>query len=334
MKKSKFSKKNRHVELQAILATNPQGMSRSEIARMLDVNKSTITRDLQELSENVRLTELKNGKLRLEPADYRANVELSAQELGALHLSARMLARTLKFPFPYAAQALRKLAAAQERVNVVAAQNITATAEELESIAKLVTLDLDRHRRIVEQLSTAIGERRMLRVRLDPRSDSPNAEFELFPLTLEPHCLDRAVHLLFLEGNPGDLKFGSINIDYIEELSVLDALPETEQDLHAQIRRRLDSAWCVVPSESQPVEVSLRFDRSCARKVAESLWHSSQRLSIEEDGSIRWEGTVSDPQNMLPWIRSWGPDVEVLEPGWLREVHKADFLKGRQRYVN
>jgi CRISPR-associated endonuclease/helicase Cas3 len=29
---------------------------------------------------------------------------------------------------------------------------------------------------------------------------------------------------------------------------------------------------------------------------------------------------VAEPQEMLPWIRGWGADVEVLEPEELRET--------------
>ena len=44
-------------------------------------------------------------------------------------------------------------------------------------------------------------------------------------------------------------------------------------------------------------------------------------VKIEEqpDGSLIWRAKVAEPQEMLPWIRGWGADVEVLEPEDLRE---------------
>jgi len=41
---------------------------------------------------------------------------------------------------------------------------------------------------------------------------------------------------------------------------------------------------------------------------------------VEEqpDGFLIWRAQVAEPQEMLPWIRGWGADVEVLEPEGLR----------------
>jgi CRISPR-associated endonuclease/helicase Cas3 len=39
-----------------------------------------------------------------------------------------------------------------------------------------------------------------------------------------------------------------------------------------------------------------------------------------EDGSLLWRAQVAEPLEMMPWIRGWGADVEVLEPENLREA--------------
>jgi len=43
---------------------------------------------------------------------------------------------------------------------------------------------------------------------------------------------------------------------------------------------------------------------------------------VEEqpDGFLIWRAQVAEPQEMLPWIRGWGADVEVLEPEGLRRA--------------
>jgi hypothetical protein len=42
---------------------------------------------------------------------------------------------------------------------------------------------------------------------------------------------------------------------------------------------------------------------------------------VEEqaDGSLIWRARVAEPQEMLPWIRGWGADVEVVGPKDVRE---------------
>ncbi|HUW14960.1 MAG TPA: WYL domain-containing protein, partial [Anaerolineae bacterium] len=39
----------------------------------------------------------------------------------------------------------------------------------------------------------------------------------------------------------------------------------------------------------------------------------------QADGSLIWRARVAEPQEMLPWIRGWGADVEVVEPKDVRD---------------
>ena len=41
---------------------------------------------------------------------------------------------------------------------------------------------------------------------------------------------------------------------------------------------------------------------------------------------------VKNPFKMLPWILSFGGDAEIIEPEFLREKLKREFLKLRERY--
>jgi CRISPR-associated endonuclease/helicase Cas3 len=34
---------------------------------------------------------------------------------------------------------------------------------------------------------------------------------------------------------------------------------------------------------------------------------------------------VAQPQEMLPWIRGWGAEVEVLEPAALRQILAEEY---------
>ena len=38
-----------------------------------------------------------------------------------------------------------------------------------------------------------------------------------------------------------------------------------------------------------------------------------------EDGDCIWSADVAEWREMLPWVRGWGADVEVLEPKELRD---------------
>jgi predicted DNA-binding transcriptional regulator YafY len=56
-----------------------------------------------------------------------------------------------------------------------------------------------------------------------------------------------------------------------------------------------------------------------AALVRERTWHPSQAIDELADGGLLFTVRVSEPREMRPWIRSWGADVEVLEPISLRD---------------
>jgi CRISPR-associated endonuclease/helicase Cas3 len=41
-------------------------------------------------------------------------------------------------------------------------------------------------------------------------------------------------------------------------------------------------------------------------------------VTEQPDGYLLWQANIAEPQEMLPWIRGWGADCEVLGPKELR----------------
>ena len=67
------------------------------------------------------------------------------------------------------------------------------------------------------------------------------------------------------------------------------------------------------------MEVVLRFHPRVAGRVRETRWHHSEQVEEQPDGYVLWRARVAEPQEMLPWVRGWGADAEMLEPGEVRE---------------
>jgi CRISPR-associated endonuclease/helicase Cas3 len=78
--------------------------------------------------------------------------------------------------------------------------------------------------------------------------------------------------------------------------------------------------------------VTLRFSPRVARRVQETRWHRSERTEPQSDGSLVWRAQIAEPKEMLPWIRGWGADVEVLAPPWLRKTLEAEVQKMAKVY--
>ncbi|POQ98822.1 DNA-binding transcriptional regulator [Alkalispirochaeta sphaeroplastigenens] len=344
-----MAKSDRMQQIERLLLDQPDGLSRSEIAGRLGVHRSTIGRDITSLTSILPLQESDSGRLFLDKKGYLTTIRLTMFELEALHLAARLFARVMKFPFPHASAALRKLADAQGRVSIRLADRIRETAEEIERFPSGSGHQPGvRYRAIMEQLGIAITEYRPIEVTHYSRNHDEDRIYRLVPLTLEPHHEGRSVHLLAwdldsnnqTDGKPGiplyhtsSGRFRTLKIERIRKIILLEPDEGLLKAIPVEkIPSRLMHAWGIWAGDTPPVQVVLRFGPAVADRVSETLWHGSQTLEPQQDGGVIWNGAVTEPREMYPWIRGWGPDVEVIEPSWLREEHRQDFERGLEVY--
>lgn len=68
-----------------------------------------------------------------------------------------------------------------------------------------------------------------------------------------------------------------------------------------------------------PERVVLRFRPEMADVVAERVWHSTQKLTHNDDGSLTMEMHTVVSDELRAWIGSWLEYVEVLVPAALRD---------------
>jgi predicted DNA-binding transcriptional regulator YafY len=62
--------------------------------------------------------------------------------------------------------------------------------------------------------------------------------------------------------------------------------------------------------------------------IRERIWHPSQELVEEVDGSLTLRFEASGEKEILAWLYSYLPYVQVLEPTGLREVFYQSLREG------
>lgn len=98
------------------------------------------------------------------------------------------------------------------------------------------------------------------------------------------------------------------------------------------LRVYLDSSFRAMRGNGPSQRVALRFTAAVARYVREKVWHPTQQIREEQDGSLVLTLEVSHLHEVKRWALSYGADCEVLEPRELREEVRADAQSMLARY--
>ncbi len=113
-------------------------------------------------------------------------------------------------------------------------------------------------------------------------------------------------------------------IDRIEQVTVLGERFEVPEDFSAG--DLTGSAFGLIDEKQQMIKV--RFGEEIGHLIRERVWHPSQNLVEEEGGALTLTFEASGEKEILAWLYSYLPYVEVLEPESLREMFYQGLRDG------
>ncbi len=98
-------KAQRLLRIEKLLWAHPEGLTRAEIARRLNVNRSTITKylDKDQLPKGIYEDDLDGNKLKMDRNADLTKTSFSLHEVMAIHLATRLLATRTDKQNPHAA---------------------------------------------------------------------------------------------------------------------------------------------------------------------------------------------------------------------------------------
>jgi proteasome accessory factor B len=302
---------SRYERLDAIerrLARRPEGWTTGELARDLGVNPSTIYRDLMLLdARGIGL--IQNG--RRYSLDHRRSlhiVKMTNNEVLALYLAARLLSHHSDEHNPHVVKALEKLADSLQAKSPVLADHINQAA--------MTVRDRPiRHEyvEVLEALTQGWAERRKVSLRY--RAVGNTFTERIFaPYFIEPSSVGYACYVIGHDSLRNTLR--TFKVERIAEAQLTDERFIVPSNFDPQ--QLLGNAWGVIWRDEGAVEVTLRFVPSIVRRVKESVWHHSQQIEDQPDGSCLFTVRVGSTLEIKPWIRQWGAAATVLAPPELR----------------
>lgn len=298
----------RLAKIQHFLYKNPKGLTSRELARLCGVCIRTIQRDLLGLQSelNIPLTQDKDryailGGYVLPPISF------SLYEAMALFMAARLALRQTDENNPHMRQALAKMASALP-------PPLTGWLKQSVATFAMKPPNPD-FLRIFESVALAWMTQRQMRIMYRSSQSDHAKEWLLEPYFVDMTGVGYSTYVIGYGRREGKEGITTFKLDRIQDAEIL----KNSFDMPSEfdIVKMLARSWGIIWGEETTVK--LRFSPAVTRRVKESVWHPSQTIDDLPDGGCILTMKIGSTLEMTPWIRGWGPDVEVIEPVELRE---------------
>lgn len=296
-----------------------------ELADFLGVDsRATIYKDRQLLMKEhkIEFIQVERGRWKIDRRQYISNLRINLYETGMLYLMARKAARQTRFPNPHVASLLESIA-------IMLNQPLMDRL--LQSAGFIPEADeQDGSTAVLEKIISCWVDQRKINIKYQGlKSQKPTVHL-VSPYLLEPSLWNEGVYLVgYSETMEKIIPFKLNRILKAADTSQPIIFPQSfnESDF-------LNNVWSIWDGDGELVTVKLRFrGETAVKRVQESVWHPNQaepeRLA---NGDLIWSTQVAEWREMLPWVRSWGADVEVLEPPELRETLMGEAKAMAEQY--
>ena len=167
---------------------------------------------------------------------------------------------------------------------------------------------------IYQQLIDSRAKRRVVRIEYDSLT-----EWKQIRTKLRPYHLLFCRHSWYVIGRSSlHSEVRTFNLSRIASLETLNERFTVPQRF--SIERHLRNAWLLIPGEGADDRVVIRFKPLVAQNVGEVIWHKTQQLEFQQDGSLLFKAQVTGLGEIMWWVLGYGDQAEVLEPRELREM--------------
>jgi Fe-S oxidoreductase/predicted DNA-binding transcriptional regulator YafY len=302
-----LSRAARLQRLEELLLGTSKGYTIQELADALGVHRTTIWRDINELSCQVPIQE-EGSRYWIDQEEYLTSVKLNRGESLMLYLALRRMMRHEGHIPSLMAQAMEKLSLALRY------PSSAQLCESLQAMRSRRPTDPESVH-VWDVLIQAWIECITVRIAYQEHQSSVVEVIELQPYQFEPTVLSEGYYLIGHSLTHQGLR--TFVVDRILSAALTTRRFVRPKDVVIDgMLRHIWGAWY----GEELTKVKLRFrDPLVARRVRRTVWLPSQEVKDLEDGGVEWSAEVRDVFELVPWIRGWGPECEVIEPQHLHE---------------
>ena len=299
------------------LISSRHGKSASDLAEALHCHRRTVYRDLEALQAAgfPVYTDRIGGKnlwALLDTAKNSIPIPFSLPELMALYFSRGMMKVLRDTVFFDSLESLFdkiKATLPPEYIDYLGniEDSLEVRAKPYKQYGKL--------REVIEKVSEAAVNKKHIEIAYYTMSRKSQTRRKIAPYKI--WFFDGTFYLIANCGLREDIRIFAL--DRIKDLAITDESFTTPEDF--SIDEFMRSSFGVFHGE--PIHVRIWFAPEIAEYIGEKIWHDSQRLESQSDGSVIFEAEVAGIEEIKYWVLKWGAKARVLAPDSLRdETHR------------
>jgi predicted DNA-binding transcriptional regulator YafY len=295
------------------LMSSKRGINALDLARELQCHKRTVYRDLVALQEAgfpiyTSTVDRKSMWSFLDTAQHSIPIPFSLTELMALYFSRGMMKVLKDTVFYDSLETLFdkiKTTLPQEYIEYLGQveKSLEVRAKPYKQYGKL--------REIITRVSEAVFQKKVVEIVYYAMSRK-----KVTRRRVAPYKIWFFNGTFYLIGNC-DLRedIRVFALDRIKTIELTDEEFEMPGDFN--IDDFMKSSFGVFHGE--PVRVRIWFAADIADYIHEKIWHDTQNIEPQQDGSIIFEAEVAGTEEIKFWILKWGAKARVLAPDSLCE---------------
>ncbi|MGD8666104.1 MAG: transcriptional regulator [Desulfobacterales bacterium] len=311
--------------LQSLIASR-RGKSAADLSRELEYHWRTVYRDLEalQLAGFPIFTDRVDGKNRwsiLDSARQNVPIPLDLTEVMALYFS-RGLMRVLKDTVFY-----DSLESFFQKIKATLPAETIQYLEKIEQSFEVGSTPYKHYgqlRDVIDRISQALVDRQMIEIDYYTMSRKKRTQRKVAPYKI--WLFDGAFYLVGNCGLREDIRVFAL--DRIKTLRLTDETFEIPEDF--QVEDFMQTSFGVF--HGKPQKVRIRFAPEVAGYIREKTWHTTQKLTSQNDGSVIFEARVAGTDEIKYWLMSWGGKAEVLSPATLRDEILAEAKAMQHTY--
>jgi predicted DNA-binding transcriptional regulator YafY len=310
------------------LISSRMGKSAADIARDLDCHPRTVYRDLEALQSAgfPMYTERVDGKSLwslLDTVKHHFPIPFNLTELMALHFSRDVL-KVLEGTVFY-----DSLESLFQKVR-------TTLPPESKKYLEQISMSLgsrprpykqyEKFKEIIHQVNEAVIQRKVIDIVYYTMSRRRMTKRKVAPYQV--WLYDGSFYLIGQCSLANEIRIFAL--DRIKMLHTTDETFDIPSDF--DFNALMNKSFGVF--QGPAVKIKVWFDKVIAGYISEKVWHRSQKIHEQKDGSIIFEAEVSGTDEVKFWVMSWGSKALVLEPESLRNEIQSECVMTLYNYNN